>query len=576
MPASFPNSIKTWADKQDNIDDVFASDVNNLYAEIIAVETELIQVGYKKSARVATTQNGTLATAFANGQTVDGIVLATGDRILIKNQASGTENGIYVVNASGAPTRAVDANSSIHMVAGLMIYVREGTVNAKGTWKLTTTAVITLGTTPLTFENEVMAHKADNATQIANIKNKIGMIVESVNLDDCVDMKSLGVGYVIYFYHPNIGLVNGLQQVRYFAQVGINVIVSLVYSATLEELTTVSNNFKDEPNVIGWYLYDEVDASLVALADQETKIQNVKTLSGLPCTTSCNSNFTVSRKISLNFDIYFTSIYLTDTQIATTTDITDLKVLFLLPHNSIGALVGLDKCIPIVQAFADATHSVGTVAYMENLYKAVLSVSKNSPCFFIYSANVTNPVFTKTIKSDVSLKSIVKKFINICNNGFIPHENIILKTTIYDDFGTVLPVPDYLANVFQFVDNELSVGTINTNPLYPTTAAYNGFYPTLAGSRLVVDLGCKVKHLNFRITAKNIKNANGITLKIDKLFSPNEGTNIYTSTSLATIQVNITIKNLNSRYISIYITDALDSTYDHYIFFNNILYIGIA
>jgi hypothetical protein len=164
MPASFPSSVKTWANKQDNIDDVFAGDINGTYHEIIAIENELMQVGYKPSARVATTQNGDLATAFANGQTVDGIVLSTGDRILIKDQTSGAENGIYIVNASGAPSRAIDANTAAHMVPGLMVYVREGAVNGKGTWKLTTTGTITLGTTPLTFENELASHKADLAT----------------------------------------------------------------------------------------------------------------------------------------------------------------------------------------------------------------------------------------------------------------------------------------------------------------------------------------------------------------------------------------------------------------------------
>lgn len=65
----------------------------------------------KDSVVCATTANGTLATAFENGDTVDGIVLATGNRILIKNQSAPAENGIYTVNASGAPTRATDFDS---------------------------------------------------------------------------------------------------------------------------------------------------------------------------------------------------------------------------------------------------------------------------------------------------------------------------------------------------------------------------------------------------------------------------------------------------------------------------------
>src|SRR5687768_15275521 len=67
---------------------------------------------WKRSVRVATTTNGALATAYANGQTVDGVTLVTGDRILLKNQTAGAENGIYVVAASGAPARATDADST--------------------------------------------------------------------------------------------------------------------------------------------------------------------------------------------------------------------------------------------------------------------------------------------------------------------------------------------------------------------------------------------------------------------------------------------------------------------------------
>jgi phage-related tail fiber protein len=103
-------------------------------------------IQWKNPVRVATTAAGTLATSFANGQTVDGVVLATGDRILIKNQASGGENGIYTVAASGAPTRATDADTAAEIL-GAVVPVEEGTVNADTFWINQTNAPITLGTT---------------------------------------------------------------------------------------------------------------------------------------------------------------------------------------------------------------------------------------------------------------------------------------------------------------------------------------------------------------------------------------------------------------------------------------------
>lgn len=105
----------------------------------------------KQSVRAATTAAGTLSSGFANGSAIDGVTLATGDRILIKNQASGAENGIYTVNASGAPTRATDADSSTEATAGMFVFVEEGTVNADTGWVMTNNGAITLGTTALTF-----------------------------------------------------------------------------------------------------------------------------------------------------------------------------------------------------------------------------------------------------------------------------------------------------------------------------------------------------------------------------------------------------------------------------------------
>lgn len=123
-----------------------ASDAARL-SDVNAVREGL---AFKDSVRAATTANGTLASAYENGDTLDGVTLATGDRILLKNQTAGAENGIYTVNASGAPTRATDADTGAEIL-GAVVPVEEGTVNADTMWMLTTNAAITLGTTSLSF-----------------------------------------------------------------------------------------------------------------------------------------------------------------------------------------------------------------------------------------------------------------------------------------------------------------------------------------------------------------------------------------------------------------------------------------
>lgn len=100
----------------------------------------------KDSVRAATTGNITLS----NTQTIDGVTLIAGDRVLVKNQDTGSENGIYVV-ASGAWSRSSDANTSTEVTPGMFTFVEEGTTQADTGWVLTTNAPITLDTTALAF-----------------------------------------------------------------------------------------------------------------------------------------------------------------------------------------------------------------------------------------------------------------------------------------------------------------------------------------------------------------------------------------------------------------------------------------
>lgn len=106
----------------------------------------------KAAVRVASTANGALATAFENGDTVDGVVLATGNRILLKDQTAAEENGIYVVQASGAPVRSTDFDSlsPIDEINGAIVAVQEGTANA-GKIFVQTGVVTTIGTDPINF-----------------------------------------------------------------------------------------------------------------------------------------------------------------------------------------------------------------------------------------------------------------------------------------------------------------------------------------------------------------------------------------------------------------------------------------
>jgi hypothetical protein len=108
-------------------------------------------IDWKASVRVATTVGSPELLTYANGTVVDGVTLSTGDRILIKNQATGSENGIYVVKESGAPDRSTDADIGAELTSNFAVFVEEGTENADQGYVLTNDGTVTVGTTALTF-----------------------------------------------------------------------------------------------------------------------------------------------------------------------------------------------------------------------------------------------------------------------------------------------------------------------------------------------------------------------------------------------------------------------------------------
>lgn len=111
------------------------------------VTSELAKQDFKHSVVAATTGAITLSGL----QTVDGVALAAGARVLVKNQAAAKDNGIYVA-ATAAWVRSTDADISAEVTPGMLVLVERGTVNADSAWQLVTDAPITLGVTALAYE----------------------------------------------------------------------------------------------------------------------------------------------------------------------------------------------------------------------------------------------------------------------------------------------------------------------------------------------------------------------------------------------------------------------------------------
>ena len=163
-------------------DPVDAGDaVNKSYADALVNGLDV-----KESVRAATVgSNITLS----GTQTLDGVSLSVGDRVLVKDQTTSSQNGIYVV-ASGSWSRAADADDDSEVTSGLFTFVESGSANADSGFTLTTDGSITVGTTALTFTQfsgagSVSAgdglSKSGN-TLSADLKSNGGVVIESGEL----------------------------------------------------------------------------------------------------------------------------------------------------------------------------------------------------------------------------------------------------------------------------------------------------------------------------------------------------------------------------------------------------------
>jgi len=115
--------------------------------------------------RVATTANIDLTADLQNGDTIDGITLVTGNKVLVKDQSTATQNGIYNVVASGTATRDPDYDT-VDELAGQLVIVQEGTVGADRIFLCTTDSGGSIGSTDISF-SRVTPSNTGTVTSVA-------------------------------------------------------------------------------------------------------------------------------------------------------------------------------------------------------------------------------------------------------------------------------------------------------------------------------------------------------------------------------------------------------------------------
>jgi hypothetical protein len=170
------NRITALADPQNSQDAV-----TKAYADA------LISTGTNKgTVRAASTANLSLT---APGATIDGVTLVSGDLLLLKDQTTGAQNGLYVwTGAAATLTRTTNANTNAQVRAGLFVFISEGTLNGNNGFTLTTDDPIALGTTALVFAQTSGAGQIVAGAGLTKTGNQIdvgsgtGIIVNADNI----------------------------------------------------------------------------------------------------------------------------------------------------------------------------------------------------------------------------------------------------------------------------------------------------------------------------------------------------------------------------------------------------------
>jgi hypothetical protein len=239
------------------------------------------------------------------------VVLVVGDRVLVKDQTTGSQNGIYLV-ASGAWTRATDADIATEFTSGMFTFVSEGTVNASNGYTLNTPAPITVGTTSLVFGQFSGAGQINAGAALKKTGNTLDVAVDGVGVEIITDALRLKDGGVTDTKIGNRTITDATA-----AAAGADNLTNL--------LSKLANRIKAITGAANWY-----DAPAITLATLNAR--NISTSSGLQGGGNLSGDRTLSIADGGVTDTHIGNRTITDTVAAATPANTITNLLSMLGY----------------------------------------------------------------------------------------------------------------------------------------------------------------------------------------------------------------------------------------------------
>ena len=152
-------------------------------------------VFWKTPVRVASTANINLTNALINGATIDGVTVQTGDRVLVKNQDTASQNGIYDVVSSGAASRSSDTDSATEL-NGAAVFVKEGSAANADQGYVQTATVSTIGSDTVTWVQFTGLGQITAGSALSKSANTLNVVVDDTTIQvvgDALQIKDTGV-----------------------------------------------------------------------------------------------------------------------------------------------------------------------------------------------------------------------------------------------------------------------------------------------------------------------------------------------------------------------------------------------